>query len=92
KSISYINTPLYMKLYIKHLKSIGVNIQGTPKYINPKVYFDGSDYSLITLNDNISISRDVMFLTHDYSMNTVYKDLVLSNINELEFAYKKINY
>jgi len=71
KILSYLNTNLYMKLYTKHLKKIGLSINGVPKFISSDVYFDGKKYSAIHLGDNITISREVMFLTHDYSINVV---------------------
>lgn len=79
QKILYINSKLYMKLYIKYLKKMGMNIKGTPNYIGNDVYFDGKDYSKITINENVTISREVMFLTHDYSMHTVYKGLNINN-------------
>ena len=66
--VAYFNTELYMKLYLAYLRSVGVQIDGVPKFINRDVYFDGSDYGLIRLGDNVVISREVMFLTHDYSL------------------------
>ena len=59
---------LYMRAYTKYLRWIGLKIEGTPKFISSDVYFDGSDYRLISLGDNVVISREVMFLTHDYSI------------------------
>lgn len=71
KIVSYINTNMYMKLLTRHLKKIGIVIKGSPKFIASDVYFDGKNYSYIHLGDNITISRQVMFLTHDYSVNVV---------------------
>ncbi|MEW6605939.1 MAG: acyltransferase [bacterium] len=71
KKLIYINTSFYMFHFTKYLKRIGINVIGIPKFISSDVYFDGKDYSLITLGDNITISREVMFLTHDYSINVV---------------------
>ena len=67
---AFINTDSYMKKYVKWLKKNGMNINGAPKFINPDVYFDGTDYSKITLGDNCVVSREVMFLTHDYSITS----------------------
>lgn len=66
--VLYFNIDLYMRLYTQHLAYCGVRMQGIPKFISNDVYFDGSDYSLISIGDNIVISREVMFLTHDYSL------------------------
>lgn len=66
--ISYINVNMYMKLYNKYLKSIGVNIDGNARYISERAYIDGIDYSLISIGNDVVISRDVIILTHDYSI------------------------
>lgn len=68
---NYINTNLYMNAYTNYLKKIGINFTGKNKdvkYIDPSVYFDGTDYKLIHIGDNVTISREVMLLTHDYSI------------------------
>lgn len=70
KNIAYLNTNLYLKIYTKYLIKLGIVIIGKPKFISNSVYFDGNDYSKIILGDNITISREVMFLTHDYSITT----------------------
>jgi acetyltransferase-like isoleucine patch superfamily enzyme len=75
KKLMYINVDIYMKCYTKYLIKIGININGTPKYICQDVYFDGNDYSKISIGDNVTISREVMFLTHDYSLTTAYASL-----------------
>lgn len=64
----YFDVDKYMKAYVNWLKKNGMDIIGFPKFINPDVYFDGSDYSKIHLGNNVTISREVMFLTHDYSI------------------------
>lgn len=69
KLIRYFNLDLYMKLYIKYLKRIGVNMTCVlPRYIDPSAYFDGVDYSKISLGGHVVISREVMLLTHDFSI------------------------
>ena len=74
-NLEFISTPMYMKRYIKWLKKQGVKINGTPNYISNSVYFDGSDFSMLELGDGCTISREVMFLTHDYAMHTVLAGL-----------------
>lgn len=68
KLFAHLNVNFYMWAYIHYLRWLGVQISGKPKFISSDVYFDGSDYRLISLGDNIVISREVMFLTHDYSI------------------------
>lgn len=73
KKYAYINPDLYIRKYTGYLKKIGILFTGKTgvvKYIEPSVYFDGTDYSLIHIGDNVTISREVMILTHDYSINT----------------------
>lgn len=64
-----------MKRYNKYLKKLGMNIVGTPRYIHPSVYFDGMDYSLITLGDRTVISLGVVFLCHDFSIACGFRAL-----------------
>lgn len=89
KLFAYINTPLYMNLYLKYLKRLGMKFSGRPLYIASSAIFDGSDYALIQLGEHSSISADVMFLTHDFSANTVYPGLPLKNIREIEAEFQR---
>lgn len=57
QKMQYISMKLYMKYYIRYLKKVGMNIEGTPNYIGNDVYFDGKDYSYITIGDNVTISK-----------------------------------
>ena len=68
--LNYVNPKLYMNIYCRYLRKIGIRFSGTgrPNYIDPTARFDGVDYSLITLGANDVISREVLFLTHDYSI------------------------
>ena len=69
---NYISPEKYMKSYTKALKKRGINIVGNPKFISNSVWFDGNDYSKITIGDNVTISKEVMLLTHDYSITTAF--------------------
>lgn len=73
RAISYIHEETYKELYPRYLRKIGINIaenyrEGKMGYIHQSVYFDGSDYSLISIGKNTTISRDVIILTHDFSI------------------------
>jgi len=70
KKLVYINVDYYMTCYTKLLRRMGVKIEGNPKFISPDVYFDGNNYSKIRIGNNVTISREVMILTHDYSITT----------------------
>lgn len=69
----YIRPQLATKLYFKSLKSSGVNFTGEPNYISAKVWFDGSDFSKISIGNQVTISSNVRILTHDWSPHTLFK-------------------
>ncbi|MHC4739766.1 MAG: acyltransferase [Planctomycetota bacterium] len=52
-----------------------MKIHGQPNYLSAKIWFDGSDYSLIELNDGCTISSNVRILTHDGSPYTIGRGL-----------------
>jgi acetyltransferase-like isoleucine patch superfamily enzyme len=60
-----LNSSLYMKFYLRVLRGCGMNLPGRPSYIAPSAWFD--QLGRITLGERVVISRDVRFLTHDYS-------------------------
>lgn len=52
----------------------GMNFEGVPNYISTGSWFDGSDYSRITLGHACTISSGVSFLTHDWALHTIAKE------------------
>lgn len=68
KVVSLFNHRLYMRYYIPFLRRFGMSIYGTPRYIGINVVFD--DFDLIALGNNVVISDECHFLTHDYSYTT----------------------
>ncbi len=58
----------YMKSKTKYMISLGMKIETPQRFISSDAYFDGHDYSLIKIDKDVTISREVMFLTHDYSL------------------------
>lgn len=59
-----------MELERKYLRKIGIKVMGRgPMYVDLSCYFDGVEYSLIKLGEDTVISREVMFLIHDYSIS-----------------------
>ncbi len=70
----------YKEKYPLYLKKIGINIsdsyyQTKHGFISPTVVFDANDYSLISIGDATTISSEVVFLTHDYSISKGLKTL-----------------
>lgn len=70
KIIDVVKPRLYMKLYVKLLKKSGMHFNGFPRYISSDVYFD--NFSAITLSKRTVISKQCLFLTHDYSPTTAF--------------------
>jgi acetyltransferase-like isoleucine patch superfamily enzyme len=63
------------KISYKFYKKRGMIFKGIPNYISSSVYFDGGNYSLIELDEGVTISSEVSFLTHDWALNTVLKSM-----------------
>lgn len=72
-----INNRLFTLLYYKYLQRRGVTFTGRPNYISSKAYLDGQGYQIISIGKDVVISREVMLLTHDYSVENV-----LHTVNE----------
>ena len=75
KAATYYKPRLSTQVAIKFYRRWGMRIEGDPNYISSKVWFDGTDYSLITLGEGCTISSYIRFLTHDWSPNTVMKGM-----------------
>lgn len=63
----------YLYLYHRLLWDYGMNIELDKGYIDQTVYFDNYDYSLITIGKNVTISKEVLMLTHDFSINSALR-------------------
>lgn len=59
---------LFMRCYIPLLSWYGVRFDGTPRYISSTVRFDA--FELVILGERAVLSRNVILLTHDYSLTT----------------------
>lgn len=71
KVVNMLSTSWYMKLLTSFLKSCGIRITGAPNYISSDVYFD--NFHRITLGHDCVISKQVVFLTHDFSITVAMK-------------------
>ena len=69
RTIKIFSESRYIYLYHKLLHCYGMNIELDSGYIDPTVYFDNYDYSIITIGKNVTISKEVLMLTHDFSIN-----------------------
>lgn len=65
-----VNNKLFTNLYYIYLKKRGVNFSGKPNYISSSAYIDGQGMDIISIGKDVVISRDVMLLTHDFSVET----------------------
>lgn len=65
-----INNHKFTSKYYKYLSAHGVKFTGRPNYIAANAYLDGAGLDLITIGKDVVISREVMLLTHDFSVET----------------------
>lgn len=78
------------KLSVAYYRRNGMRFEGHPNYISTRSWFDGTDYSLISIGEGTTISSRVSFLTHDWSLHTVGRaldyetDEVLGQIRSIE--------
>ncbi len=68
--LDYFSPKIYMKHYNKYLKGIGINLLGNARFVHPSVDFDGTAYNKITIGADVIVSKNVIFLVHDYTMTT----------------------
>ena len=90
KKIIYINHCSYMKLYNNYLKKVGVKMENGCSYIDNSVYIDGTDYSLISLGDNVVLSREVTILTHDFSNIKALNSINVNNFHDYRHIVKPV--
>jgi len=53
----------------------GMKFTGSPNYISSQAWFDGTDYSRISIGEGVTISSQVSILTHDWALHTIGKSL-----------------
>lgn len=73
--LKMINEHKYKVKYRKMLSNYGMDIVVDDGYIDPTAYFDNYDYSRIHIGKNVTISREVLFLLHDWSLKTGFLSL-----------------
>lgn len=69
RTVKILSQDKYVRMYRKLLADYGMNIDPNNwGYIDPSVFFDNYDYQKITIGQNVTISRDVLVLNHDFSI------------------------
>ncbi|MFM2586337.1 acyltransferase [Vibrio campbellii] len=61
------------KIQVHFFRRWGMKFNEKPNYISSKVWMDGTDYSLISIGKEVTISSYVRVLTHDWSLHTIAK-------------------
>lgn len=61
------------KIQLYFYRRWGMKLNGTPNYISSKIWFDGTDYSLIEIGHEVTMSSYIRVLTHDWALHTVAK-------------------
>lgn len=90
KLIDGFSPRLYMRFYNWYLQHIGVDLYGCPRYIHPSVDFDGKGYEKIHIGDNVVISKNVLLLIHDYSINCGLRSINKNEENHEAYWIKEI--
>lgn len=85
-----LNNHLYTDKYYTFLKRQGVTFTGRPNYISSKAYLDGEGLKIITIGQDVVISRNVTLLTHDYSPETALHSIGKGTSNRRLHINKKI--
>jgi len=86
KVVYYISMKYATRMQIYYYKKNGMNINGTPRYISALTMFDGTDYSLITIGNGVTISSNIRILTHDWAVDTVYHSFATADESKRPFG------
>ena len=70
KAFNLLNFDAFIKYSVWYYRNLGIRIEDKITYICPDVYFDSANYSVISIQSSVTISREVLFLVHDYSVHT----------------------
>lgn len=84
-------TDRYMYHYTRFLQKCGMDIADYDEhgFIHQSVWFDSSErYSLIKIGKAVTLSRDVILLTHDYSIRNAINAFE-KNINNIKYKFLK---
>ena len=73
KAVANFKPRLATKIQFFYFKRWGMKFRDKPNYISSKIWFDGTDYSLISIGKEVTMSSYIRVLTHDWSLHTVAK-------------------
>jgi acetyltransferase-like isoleucine patch superfamily enzyme len=73
KAIANFSPRRATKIQYNFYKKFGMKFNGIPNYISSKIWFDGTDYSLISIGKEVTMSSYIRVLTHDWSPHTIAK-------------------
>ena len=63
--VNYLSPRVATTMFVRLLKTCGVNMNGCPRFISTRIRID--EFSLISIGEHSVISENVILLTHDYS-------------------------
>ena len=66
---AFVDHRLFMRLYTRHLRSVGFVVRGVPLYVSARATIDHSRPELITFGDRSVVSSGVRILTHDFAID-----------------------
>lgn len=75
KVASYVRQRWATNIQYYFFRRWGMRFNGRPNYLSTKIWFDGSDYSLISIGSEVTMSSYIRVLTHDWALHTVAKAL-----------------
>ncbi|MCH2193792.1 acyltransferase [Kordia sp.] len=73
KMVSNFSPRRATNIQYKYFKKWGMKFNDKPNYISSKIWFDGTDYSLISIGKEVTMSSYTRVLTHDWSPHTIAK-------------------
>ena len=75
--ISTLSPRACTRFMTRYYRRKGMKIHGQPNYLASSIWLDGSDYSLIELNEGCTLSSEVRVFTHDWSLYTIGRGMGL---------------
>ena len=84
--IDIVNQQRYMKICLGILRRSNVAVHGSPLWIAPSVYWDAKSPGIIEVQDQCVISEQVVFLTHDFSLDRYAKQHNLLSDSSMELV------